>query len=131
MDSHFASGRRAVFLDRDGVLNDLVLNPATGEFESPHTLADLRLLPDVAGAALRLQQAGFALFIVSNQPSYAKGKTTLENIQAIAHEIERELAESGVKILRALYCYHHPNGIVEEFSGACRCPTPKPQLLFA
>ena len=122
--------KRAIFLDRDGVLNTLVLNPRTGEYESPHTPADLCMMPGAPAAAKRLQAAGFMLFIVSNQPSYAKGKTTMENIKAIAAKVEIALNQEGVSIARGLYCYHHPNGTVEGYSGACRCRKPKPQLLY-
>ena len=122
--------RAAVFLDRDGVLNELIFNPKTGEHESPHEPADLKMLPGAAEAARKLQDAGYALFIVSNQPSYAKGKTSLENIQAIARGVEAALSAAGAVIERALYCYHHPDGVVAGYSGACRCRKPKPQLLF-
>ena len=122
--------KRAVFLDRDGVLNELVLNPKNGEHESPHDPADVCMMPGAASAAKKLQDAGFAIFIVSNQPSFAKGKTTLENIHAIAHGVESQLSAAGVTILRAYYCYHHPDGTVPPYSGACRCRKPKPQFLF-
>jgi len=69
--------KKAVFLDRDGVLNKLVLNPATGEFEPPHSAEDLVLFPDVIESLRIIQDAGFELFLVSNQPDYAKGKTTI------------------------------------------------------
>ena len=67
-------GRRAVFFDRDGVLTEPVWNPATGQHESPHSVDDLRLCPDVAGPLRQLRERGLELYIVSNQPSYAKGK---------------------------------------------------------
>jgi len=120
----------AIFLDRDGVLNALVRNPATSEFESPHTPEQLSLMPGAVEAARRLAGAGFTLFIVSNQPSYAKGKATMEHTRAIAAKIEQALNDGGAPIERSFYCYHHPDGIVPEFSGACRCRKPKPQMLF-
>lgn len=122
--------KRALFLDRDGVLNALVHNPATGEHESPHTPEQLSMMPGAVEAAARLANAGFALFIVSNQPSYAKGKATLEHTREIAAKIERTLNEGGAPITRSFYCHHHPDGIVPEYSGACRCRKPKPQMLF-
>ena len=121
---------RAIFIDRDGVLNELVLNPKNGEHESPHEPDDLRMIAGAAEAAKRLQDAGFALFIVSNQPSYAKGKTTLEKIHAIAERVQAHLEGASVSIRRAYYCHHHPDGIVPEYSGACRCRKPAPQFLF-
>lgn len=122
--------KRAVFLDRDGVLNELALNPKNNEFESPHEPAHVSMLPGAAAAAKRLQDAGFSLFIVSNQPSFAKGKTSLENTHAIAQRVEASLRAAGATIVRAYYCYHHPDGTVPPYAGACRCRKPKPQFLF-
>lgn len=122
--------RRAVFLDRDGVLNELVLNPANGAYESPHTPADTKMLPGAGAAARRLQEAGFLLFIVSNQPSYAKGKATLEHTLAIAALVEQALRADGVQLTAAYYCYHHPQGIVPGFSGPCGCRKPGTQSLL-
>ena len=121
---------RAVFLDRDGVLNALVLNPANGEYESPHAPKDLQMMPGIGAALRRLQAAGYLMFIVSNQPSYTKGKTTLEKIQSIAAAVEESLRAEGVTIARAFYCYHHPQGTVGEYVGECRCRKPKPQMLL-
>ena len=122
--------RRAVFLDRDGVLNQLALNSATGEYESPHHPKDLHLLAGAAEAALALQSAGFLLFIVSNQPSYAKGKTSLAHIQTIAANLETALRTAGVTLTHAFYCYHHPQGIIPEYSGPCACRKPQPGMLL-
>ncbi|HYF49885.1 MAG TPA: HAD-IIIA family hydrolase [Planctomycetota bacterium] len=122
--------RRAVFLDRDGVVTQLALNPATGEYESPHSLGELSLLPGATAAARSLSRAGFLLFTVSNQPSYAKGKVGLGVIKEIAAKTAELLDADGVKIARAFYCYHHPQGIVPEYSMQCRCRKPKPQMLF-
>ena len=122
--------RRAVFLDRDGVLNQLVLNPANGEYESPHHPQDLRILPGVAAAAKAMQAAGFLLFIVSNQPSYTKGKASLEHIKLIAANLEAALRQEGVSITHAFYCYHYPGGLVPEYSVNCACRKPQPGMLL-
>lgn len=122
--------RRAVFFDRDGVLTEPIWNPATAEYESPHTLADLVLCADTVAPLRRLAEAGFALFIVSNQPSYAKGKTTLEEIRAIADAVTEQFRANGVTFLATYYCYHHPRGIVPEFSGPCACRKPSPHFLL-
>jgi len=121
--------QRAVFLDRDGVINELALNPKTGEWESPHSLAGLSMLPGAVDALRRLQEADFLLFIVSNQPSYAKGKVGLDVLKAIAAEVDRALRAGGVRITEAYYCHHHPQGIVPGFSGPCGCRKPGTQSL--
>ena len=123
-------GRRAVFLDRDGVINRNVLNPATGEYESPLTVAEFALIPGAREALLRLQEAGFLLFLVSNQPNYAKGKSSLAELDAIDAALRRELAAIGVEFAAFYYCLHHPEGVVAGYSGACICRKPSPYFLL-
>ncbi|MCX6690476.1 MAG: hypothetical protein NTW33_00135, partial [Methanoregula sp.] len=86
----------AVFLDRDGVLNELVRNPTTGEYEPPHSPDDLILFPHVIESLRVLQNADFELFLVSNQPDYAKGKTTLEMIHAVHTRFDHILTSRGI-----------------------------------
>ena len=66
---------RAVFLDRDGVINPLVYNLDTNEYESPHYMDDFSIFPYTAESLKLLQERDFKLFLISNQPSFAKGKT--------------------------------------------------------
>jgi D-glycero-D-manno-heptose 1,7-bisphosphate phosphatase len=120
----------AVFLDRDGVLNELVFNPATGEYESPHAPEDLVVIDGVVPALQRLVDAGFALFLVSNQPSYAKGKTALENIREIHRRLDEFLTGNGIVFREYFYCFHHPEGIVPAYSGLCPCRKPAPYFLL-
>jgi D-glycero-D-manno-heptose 1,7-bisphosphate phosphatase len=122
--------KKAVFLDRDGVLNELTLNPVTGEYEPPHSPDDLIIFPDVIESLRILQEAGFILFLISNQPDYAKGKTTLENIMAVHGRLDRILKSEGIRFREYFYCYHHPQGIVPEYSFACECRKPKPYFLL-
>jgi len=122
--------KKAVFLDRDGVLNELVLNTATGEYEPPHSPEDLILFPHVIESLRVLQAADFELFLVSNQPDYAKGKTTLEMIQAVHTRFDHILTSGGIHFREYYYCYHHPNGIVPEYSFVCECRKPNPYFLL-
>ena len=128
--SSMASPLRAVFFDRDGVLNEPVWNGATGEFESPHRLADVMLCDGAPEALRRLSDAGYLLFIVSNQPSYAKGKISLQELQAIGTSVEQRLRATGTQIRQSYYCYHHPHALVPDLSGPCRCRKPEPFFLF-
>jgi len=118
-----------VFLDRDGVLNRLVMNPATGDFESPHVVDDLEILPGVIPALQRLQARGVSLFVISNQPSAALGKTTIEKIAAIHARLNGELQDAGIHIRHFYYCYHHPRGTVAPYAGPCDCRKPSPYFL--
>ena len=122
--------RPAVFLDRDGVLNALVLNPATGKMESPLVPCDLCLLDGVIPALRRLQAAGYPLILVSNQPNYALGKSSLDTLAAIHQRLTTDLSEGGIRLTRVCYCLHHPQGVVDGYSGLCVCRKPSPWFLL-
>jgi D-glycero-D-manno-heptose 1,7-bisphosphate phosphatase len=120
---------RAVFLDRDGVLNRNVLNPETGEFESPGKASDLELFPWVLQSLLLLQDAGYLLFLVSNQPNYAKGKSTLDELHGVHAALTKSLGDAGRTCAQFFFCFHHPQGIVPSHSGICECRKPSPYFL--
>jgi D-glycero-D-manno-heptose 1,7-bisphosphate phosphatase len=122
--------KRAVFLDRDGVINRLALDPATDEYESPHDPKDLKLYPWSINALKELQNADYILFIVSNQPSYAKGKTSLKSLKAVHAKFHRLMKMNGIKFKRYFYCYHHPDGVVAKYAVKCRCRKPKPYFIL-
>ena len=121
-------GNKAVFLDRDGVINPLVYNMETGEYESPHYPEDFSIFTYVLKSISLLKEHGYKIIVVSNQPSYAKGKTSMENLRAIEKLLEDFSEENGKLIDKFYYCYHHPDGIVPEYSGKCECR--KPGTLF-
>lgn len=121
---------KGIFLDRDGVLNELVRNPLTDAYESPHRPEDLVLCHDIENPLKRLRDAGYKLFIISNQPSFAKGKASLESIKETADYFLNQLMGKGVAIDRSFYCYHHPEGIIPEYSFTCACRKPEPFFLF-
>ena len=121
---------KAVFLDRDGVLMRLVLNHATGDYESPKSVEDVALLPQAAQSLQELQAAGYGLFLVSNQPDYAKGKTTLEMLDSIHAKFHSLLASQGIRFTEYYYCRHHPQGVAPRYSYACECRKPKPFFLL-
>jgi D-glycero-D-manno-heptose 1,7-bisphosphate phosphatase len=115
---------RAVFLDRDGVINPLVFNRNTGEYESPHYPEDFSIYSYVLKSLLILKKMDFITIIVSNQPSYAKGKTSLENIKNIEKLLYDFSEENGRLIDAYYYCYHHPDGIIPGYAVKCRCRKP-------
>lgn len=118
----------AVFLDRDGTLNLPALNPANGLWESPHRAAETAMVPDLAEALGRLSRAPYRLFVVSNQPSAAKGKCSLADLDAVHQVVERAVAGTGARVEAWYYCRHHPLGSVPELTKACGCR--KPGSLF-
>jgi D-glycero-D-manno-heptose 1,7-bisphosphate phosphatase len=129
--SRGAVSRAAVFLDRDGVLNDPVADAHRGgPPESPYRVEDVRLAAGAAEGARQLRDAGYALVVVTNQPAAAKGTATVDALEAVNARVRWLLADAGVELDGWYTCLHHPNGSVAELSGACECRKPAPGLLL-
>ena len=122
--------RRAAFLDRDGVIVSLVPDERTGTLESPYQPADVALEPGAAQGLRALRDAGYVLCVVSNQPSAAKGFTTVAQLDAVEERARAMLHSEGVRLDEWRRCLHHPAGVIEELAGDCRCRKPEPGLLL-
>lgn len=116
---------RALFLDRDGVINELVFYPSPGEWEAPRSVADLEMRSGVAAAIKRANERGWLVFLVTNQPSFAKGKCTRESLEQVHARVLELLKRDGATITEAFVCFHHPESIVPGY-GACECRKPSP-----
>jgi D-glycero-D-manno-heptose 1,7-bisphosphate phosphatase len=104
--------KRAVFLDRDGVINRAVVQ--NGKPFPPRSVADLEVLPDAKDALLRLRDAGYVLIVVTNQPDVARGTQTQHQVEEINARLAAELAIDDFMV-----CYH------DDAEGcACRKPNP-------
>lgn len=108
--------RKAVFLDRDGVLNASVLE--AGKPHPPASLAALQILPGVAEALRKLRAAGYLNIVVTNQPDVATGRQRVEVVEAMHARLLGELALDEVKV-----CYH-----TDEHK--CECRKPKAGMLL-
>ncbi len=125
-----APARAAAFLDRDGVLNELVLDPLSGVAESPLSVEQVRLIPGAAAATARLAQAGYALVCVSNQPAAAKGRVSVKQLLAVHRQVTALLAREGVTLTASRVCLHHPQGVVPGLARQCKCRKPAPGMLL-
>ena len=107
--------KRAVFLDRDGVINASVVRD--GKPYPPDSVDEMEILPGVDEALTALRAAGFELIVVTNQPDVARGKQTRAAVDAIHAKLSAELP------LDAIYaCFH-------DDAEACDCRKPKPGML--
>lgn len=112
-----------ILLDRDGVLNRLVVDPEHGTIDSPLHPTQVEVPPEVPVVLARLCAAGYGLAICSNQPAAAKGKTTRENLEATHATVVSRLESAGAKILSSHLCFHRAE-------DHCACRKPKPALLL-
>lgn len=106
----------AVFLDRDGVLNNVIVRD--GKPFPPQNLQQFCILPGVKEALRDLAKAGFLLIVVTNQPDVARGIQTREQVEAMHRHLRRELPLDDIKV-----CY-------EEETPASLCYKPKPGMLL-
>lgn len=90
----------------------------------------MRLLPGIAEALGKLVQAGYRLVCVSNQPSAAKGKTSLQELLEVHERVVELLGQEGVSLDDSRLCPHHPDGVVEGLAGPCDCRKPAPGMLL-
>jgi len=120
---------RAIFLDRDGVINELIYYREQGIIDSPFTVEQFRLLPGVGEAARKLRAMDHKLVLVSNQPGIAKGHMSEEGFNQIRQKMKAELAKEEVFLDGEYYCFHHPEAKVERFRVNCQCRKPKSGLL--
>jgi histidinol-phosphate phosphatase family protein len=113
---------RAVFLDKDGTLIENL----------PYNADPARIrLADSAGAALRcLRQAGFRLFVVSNQSGIARGLIDEAAMAGVRERITQLMRQDGVVLDGFYYCPHWPHGRVAQFARACDCRKPAPGMLL-
>ena len=116
--------KKAIFLDRDGVINKNIYYKDTKEWESPRDISDFYLLDGVITSLRKLQKNNFNLFIVTNQPSYAKGKTSLENLMKLLEFTNNTLKENGVNIIEIYCSFKHERSIHKEYLTPCEFRKP-------
>lgn len=109
--------RKAIFLDRDGVLNRAPV--LAGRPQSPKSLSELEILEPAIQACARLKSNGFVLIGVTNQPDIARGKVSAEMVEAINEKVAAALALDDIRT-----CPH-------DNADDCDCRKPKPGLIMA
>ena len=121
---------RAVFLDRDGVINELVYYEEQRLVDSPFTVEQLKLFPGVGEAIKKLTEGGYKVVIASNQPAIAKGQLSWETFEKIKGKMREELAKQAASVDGEYYCFHHPEAVIADLKVNCECRKPKPGLLL-
>ena len=113
---------RALFLDRDGVINidhGYVLRPE-----------DFKLVPGVVDLLRTAQAHNFSLIVVTNQSGLARGLFDESQYLRLENHMREILADEGVTLADIYYCPHHPGGSVARFASVCSCRKPAPGLIL-
>ncbi len=120
---------KAVFLDRDGVINELIYHEDHGIIDSPFTIAQLHILPGVIEAIRNFHICGYKVIIVSNQPGVAKNHMSMQTFENIRQHLLSKLKRENAAIDTDYYCFHHPQAANPEYRKECDCRKPKHGLL--
>lgn len=124
--SSYAYKQKAIFLDRDGVINEEISFISTPE--------DMRLYPFTAEAIRKINHSDYKAIVVTNQSVIARNLCTVEELKAIHNKLETDLGRSRARLDAIYYCPHHPDkGFPEERSEykiECECRKPKPGMLL-
>ena len=122
-------GSRAVFLDRDGVINPLIYHQDAGIVDSPFTLSQFNVFPHVPRAIRLLNDMGMAVIVVSNQPGIAKKHFDANLLSKFNRKLESALKTAGARIDAIYYCLHHPDSKVKTLRKHCTCRKPGTGML--
>lgn len=114
--------RPAVFLDRDGTINE--------QMGYINHLCRFNLLVGAAEAIKKINDAGVPVVVISNQSGLARGYFPEELLVAVHEKMNRLLAEKGAHVDGIYYCPHHPEAKEERFRETCNCRKPKPGLVL-
>jgi D-glycero-D-manno-heptose 1,7-bisphosphate phosphatase len=112
---------KALFIDRDGVINEDTGYP----YKPEHIRFNEAIFPLCKLAA----QKEYLLVVITNQAGVAKGKFTEQDVTALHEWMSGEFAKRGISIARFYYCPHHPEAAVPAYRVACSCRKPKPGMI--
>jgi len=123
---NLSNKQKAVFLDRDGTINQL-----NGFIAVPE---DLILQNGAAKAVKTINDLGYLAIVITNQPVIARGETDVETLNLIHMKLETDLGKESAYIDDLYYCPHHPDkgfeGERPEYKVGCNCRKPKPGMIF-
>lgn len=108
---------RALFLDRDGVVN-----VDTGYL---HRIEDVEFFPGIFALCRHFQDRGYLIFIITNQAGIPKGLCTEQDFAHLMEWMIQQFKDEGIEIAKVYHCSHHP-----DFTGPCRCRKPEPGMFL-
>lgn len=113
---------RAVFLDRDGIINE-----DTGYV---HKIEDLKIVSGIIELCHIFSNLGYHIFIVTNQSGIARGLYDFNDFMLFQSEIEKIFTDNHLNIQETKFCPHHSDGTIKNLSFNCECRKPKPGMLL-
>lgn len=120
---------KAVFLDRDGVINEMIYDKEHGFVDSPTSPSQFRIIKGVTKAIKLAKKISYKVIIISNQPGMAKGYYNKKTFDEIRGKMYSKFRSSRVTIDDDFYCLHHPNAKLIKYRKRCFCRKPNIGLI--
>ncbi len=120
---------KAVFVDRDGVINEMIYVKEHGYVDTPSNPVQFKIIKGVARSIKIAKKLGYKVIIISNQPGMAKGYYAKKTFDLITKKMHVILEKSNTKIDDEFYCFHHPNAKLKKYRKKCSCRKPRAGLL--
>lgn len=108
---------KALFLDRDGVINK--------EKNYLYKIEDFEFIDGVFETCKYFQEKGYLIIIITNQAGIARGKYTEDDYEILTNWMIKEFEKNDIQISKVYHCPHHP-----DFSGECECRKPNPGMIL-
>lgn len=124
---------KAVFIDRDGILNEMVYDENHGITDSPRRPEQVALIKGAGKFLQAVRKAGYLAVVVTNQPGIAKGTLTPAELDAVNDRLAELLETEGGRWDALKYCPHHPDGGFSprlEYVMKCECRKPRPGMII-
>jgi len=129
----FYERNKAVFFDRDGVINEIFYNDNIEQLDSPYRKEDFRYREGIINQLLAIQKMGFYIFIVTNQPAAAKGNITVSKLYDLNTWMILDLQSKGITVEFVNICPHYPTSTSRIKSSflirTCNCRKPEAGLI--
>ncbi|MCL5675820.1 MAG: HAD-IIIA family hydrolase [Patescibacteria group bacterium] len=120
---------KALFLDRDGVINKMFYNTKLGTVDTPLSSSQVEFIPGIFEFLKTAKKRGYLLILISSQPGIGIKKLSKKNFLKIKKKISETLKRKSVQFDREYYCLHHPFATIKKYRTNCNCRKPGTALI--
>lgn len=117
--------KKAIFLDRDGIIVKMYYHRKQGIIDSPLNISQVAFTPGIFEFLRLAKKLGYLLILISNQPGMGIKKISKKNFNEIKNFIIKTLQEHEITIDGQFYCMHHPYASIKKYKKECDCRKPK------
>ena len=121
--------KKAIFLDRDGIINDEIFRSDMNKWTAPHSVGEVRIQKNFINILKKLQKKDYLFFVISNQPDYALGYVKYSDLELVDLKIKKELKKNQIKIKKFYYSFRHKKSIKKNLGPPCFDKKPNPFFL--